>query len=194
MIIPETFAQVNLRFTGGAVPLGAEMTFGVSHVGHGGTPAQVAGDIGADWITSNMNDQQVNDVTLSTILVKFGPNDSGNFAEVAVGAQGTDSDPGITPNTSVLIKKETNFGGRQGRGRMYMPGLPEHLVGDGGVLEPAYITSTQAACDAFFAALVADDLVPVLLHSEDSPPQLPYTITEFVVDNTAATQRRRMRR
>ncbi len=95
------------------------------------------------------------------------------------------------PNVSLLVAKRTNVAGRKNRGRFFPPGQTYDLTFSGaGQMTLADQLSYQAAYDALFAALNTIGTGPVILHQDLTPPT---PITSFVVDRTAATQRRRLR-
>lgn len=191
MLIPDSFAQANVRFTGGALPFGAECTFGFTVAEFEGTPADAATTIGDLW-ADTFGPQQTAMVGVSSVLVKFGPNDTGPSAEVAgPGSAGVGTSV-VPPNWSVLISKQTASGGRKNKGRMFVPGLAEGSVDNAGVINSAVLPDWQAACDAFFDGMVAADMTLVLLHNH--PDDTPTFLTGLQVQSTGATQRRRMRR
>jgi hypothetical protein len=82
-------------------------------------------------------------------------------------------------------------GGRRARGRMFLPpfGLHEGNVSPNGMLEDDFVADTQAILALWFA-----DIDMVLLHDSATPgaPE-PYPLTNLVLDNRIATQRRRLR-
>lgn len=191
MIIPAGYAQCNLRFIGEAVPLGAEVTFGVALGDPEPTPAAAGLAVGSAWV-SNILPYQSTLCILSQVRVKFGPNDTGPFAEVAFANAGASTGDAVSPQVSVLAEKTTLFGGRQGRGRMYIPGFPEAAIDSGGDLELANVTAMNDALADFLAALATADLAMSLLHGSGATP--PYGVVALTVDPQVATQRRRNRR
>lgn len=193
MLIPVGFAQVNLKFSGTGQPLGGECTYGLDITGYGGDPADAALLIGNAWGSEQMDVLQSSSVTLASVLVKYGPNATGPSAEVAAGFAGTQTTP-VSPNTSWLVQKRTALGGKAGRGRMYIPGIPESVVDASGVIDTSYVNSSQTHVSDFFLLQSAADLIPVLLHGPDSPIGTPTVITSFDVQFKVATQRRRLRR
>lgn len=192
MDIPVNFAQVNFKFTGVAVPLGAEVTCGCALAG-AGAPEDVATVWAAAW-QGTVKTEQSSEVTLASVLVKFGPNDVGASDEVPIGLAGTAAAGSAAPNTAVLVRKVTALGGHAGRGRWYWPGIIETQVGSNGFLTPAKLSDWQDAFDSFFTFLEASDFPPVLLHGEESPLSTPTPVTRFIVDPRVATQRRRLRK
>lgn len=190
-IIPEGFAQVNYVFTGTGLPLGAQTTLGLRLDDPGDSPAVVADHARDAWVARILTYQSLN-TFLQSVRVKFGPNDTGGFGEVADGNNGDAVGESWAPQISLLIEKVTNAGGRRGRGRMYVPGFVEATVDEGGVIDPANVIAINGALVEFIADLQLDGLQPVLLHS--SAPSAPTVISSLLVDPRTATQRRRNRR
>ena len=191
MNIPEGFAQVNFKFTGPSAPTGAEVTLGLELVGVDQTPAGVASTCRAAW-DDNVAPNQVDDIMLSSVLVKFGPNDEGPFFEDSGSDTGGSSSSPWSPAVAILVRKVTTLGGRKHRGRMFVPGYPENLVNASGDLETGVAASLTTNFTDFYNDLVAADLAPVVLHND--PIELPTIITNLVVASTVGTQRRRQRR
>lgn len=193
MLIPNGFAQANFRFTGQNVPEGAEVTLGLDMTGFAGTPTDAAEALRDAW-ENEMLSQQTAQITLSEVLVKFGPNATGPSGTAASGQNGTAVGDSEAPQVAALISKQTAFGGRAGRGRMYLPGLHGDSFDAGGIMSSGNVAGLQTAINSFAAAVALTVGDPVLLHGADSPLGAPTPITAFVVSNKAATQRRRLRR
>lgn len=99
----------------------------------------------------------------------------------------------VPPNSSILMNKSTDEGGRRGRGRAFLP--PVH-IGESGIDQAGFMTAANAsAITAFYdAAAVALNTAGyhwVLFHS--SSPFTPTPITANPIQTQLATQRRRMR-
>lgn len=189
MIIPENYAQITFTFDGNGLRYPAASTLGVGLVGPP-TPTEVAidaGDLFETHILPNLNAS----VNLDAVRVKFGPNDDGPAGEFSYGVAGGSAGSGAAPNLAYLVQKRTNLGGRRGRGRMYLPGVSEGDVGSDGVIDSSALSALQADLDAFFTAMNAADLSPVLLHNDVGSPTV---IQSLNLATVAATQRRRMRR
>jgi hypothetical protein len=95
-------------------------------------------------------------------------------------------------NCTMLVRKITARGGRQGRGRMYLPMIfgSENQVSPTGAVEPVLVGAYQAIADNAFPGANWR-----LLHdSESAGSTVPDQITAFVAQGRIATQRRRMRR
>lgn len=99
----------------------------------------------------------------------------------------------LTINTAVLVRKLTASGGRRGRGRMYIPGLPEGNVATAGNITPSVVPTLQTAIDSLLTNLVAHASVERCVLFHDTAPFTPTTITSLEVQRKVATQRRRLR-
>jgi hypothetical protein len=132
-------------------------------------------------------------VTLSLARVKVGPTATGPTYEFAGSTTGDISTPGLPSQVTALIKKNTNLGGRQGQGRMFIPGILEADVNSAGFWESGRQAAWQTAADDLFDAIQALGVQPALLRSESSPISTPEGITSFTVQPQVATQRRRLR-
>lgn len=191
LIIPEGYAQVNFVFSGVAAPLGAEVTLGLENAGLFDAN-EVAEGVHLVW-SGNLLAFQTDGISLIEARAKLGPNATGQQGIFVDTTTGGDEGEAGAPNTAVLIHKNTPFGGRAGRGRMFMPGVRESRYGPGGELSGDYLTGIATALDTFYEELTTQDLLPVVLHSESSPLEGPSTITSFTADPKVATQRRRLR-
>lgn len=190
MIIPDGYAQVNLQYTGVNVPTGAEVTFGVEADGLANATA-IGNGVADAVVASTLMANFVNDVVISTIHVKVGPNETGPFADVAVNIPGTTTSPPLPANVSLLVKKSTPLGGRKGAGRMFFPGVPEAAVDDAGNVDGAYLSAVQTDLNALLTQLEAELCPMYLLHGDATTPSQVLALT---VLSPAATQRRRLRR
>lgn len=194
MIIPTGYAQANFRFTGDALPTGAEITMGYDVTGFIGGPDDAAEGLALNWTSSEMFNFQCDSVALTSVLVKFGPIATGPSAIYPTTVTGFESGQSVAPNTSVLVRKTTALGGRAGRGRLFLPGIPEAKITESGAVDASWATSRQNDLNQWLLDDIADDLVPVVLHSAGSPITAPTPITVLLLDSIAATQRRRLRR
>jgi hypothetical protein len=190
MIIPEGFAQATHIISSGFLPFGAVCTYGVDVRGVAGDPIDVAEDLYTSWqafIMGNLH-TSLNHVACR---VKYGPNATGpavDFTGEGVGGAGGEAAP---PNLAYLIEKNTALGGRKGRGRMFLPGVVEGSVDGAGNVSSAVLADFAGNLGDWFAAILADNLVPVLLHSDLTAPT---DIVNFTADPKCASQRQRMRR
>lgn len=195
MILPEGYAQANIRWTGTGLPTGAENVLGIDVSNSVENPGEIAVQLGTAIAQSGLLTQLVNQVLISSILVKFGPEETGDFFELATNYPGTATAGGVPANTSLLVNKITSIGGRRGRGRMYVPGLVETSVDAAGALLPAYRTGLQNCFTSIANYMANNDNPLVLLHGSYSEAvSTPTPITSLSVQPKVATQRRRLRR
>jgi len=109
---------------------------------------------------------------------------------------------GETPpvNTAILMQKRSAEGGRENRGRMYLPParLTEGDISKLGVIESTALASLNSSANNWLSDVEAISTDPdpqtnlVILHSD--PDSLPTIITDLEVASVVATQRRRLRR
>ena len=132
-------------------------------------------------------------VAVTSCLVKNGPNITGPAAEVAATVAGTSASEPLPPNVSVLIAKNTPMGGRWGKGRMFLPGLPEGSTPGGGVIAATPLAELQGKFMALLTKLSTSTLPMMLLHSREGGPLSPLTVVSLSVQSRMATQRRRLR-
>jgi hypothetical protein len=194
VIIPVNYAQANIVFGGVALPTKAEITLGLNKELYSGTPAAAANEVRTAFQAAAIRNLLVTEITIESCMVKYGPNDTGPAGESAGSMAGSSSGLGNPANVALLVKKNTGFGGRTGRGRFYIPGIPESAIAANGTILATAVTAWGTALEAFRTTLISLGLVPTLLHGAGSPVQTPMPITSFTVDATGATQRRRMRR
>jgi hypothetical protein len=192
VIIPANYAQVNLKMTGPAVPTGAQVTFGLDRVGYSGTPAEAAEVVRLQLIANTCFTQVDSNVLLSSILVKYGPNETGAAAEIATGIVGGQSGTAQVPQCAYLLNKNTTAGGRKGRGRFFLPGVPDTAIVEGGTLVSSVAGQMTASWQGFVEDMSAASLPLALLHSQLG--DVPNVITSISCQSRVGTQRRRNRR
>ena len=187
-VIPVGYAKVNIEFIGDAVNNPAQITFGV----HNTAPQDVdtIADNVHDAFTSNIFPDISDDLTWNRTLVKLGPNSTGTFGEFFESNTGAASGISVPPQVALLVQKRTATGGRRGRGRFYMPGIPRAATNEHGELLDANRVTMQADWDGFLADMATAALALVVLHDDSTTPT---PITSLQVSGTLATQRRRQR-
>lgn len=190
MTIPSGFGQINLKFTGASIPTGAETTWGFENVGNLSLVA-VYNAVVADITANNWLAPLSNTIDVASILIKLGPDATGPSAEFASSLGGGTAGNVSPPNVAVLVHKHTAVGGRRGRGRMYLPGVIETVVGDDGTLDNTFRTGIETDLNDFLAALDASSIPMHVLHGDSSTPN---EVQSLGVSLKAATQRRRLRR
>lgn len=190
MVIPAGFAQVNLFYTGTAAPTGAQNTFGVDHSGL--LSAGQVNDAVQDALdTAGWGTGYSSLLTVTKIVVKIGPDLTGQTDEQTVSIPGTQGTAATAPNLAMLVVKSTSLGGRKGRGRMFVPGVLESAVDPAGIISDAVLTPIQGMLEALVTDLATVSVPMVLLHSDSTTPT---PVTGLNASGTAATQRRRLRR
>ena len=193
MIIPDGFAQLNFIHTGAGIPTGAQWTLGVGLDDFAGSPSDLAQESEIWILDSNLYALVSASVVMTSVLCKYGPNETGPSALEPANEPGTAAAQ-MVPNTSYLIHKNTSLGGHAGRGRCYVPGVPEEDINLDGVLESGRAAGITSCFGSILASMTGTGVVPVVLHAEDSPLSVPTAITSFSCDTKVATQRRRLRR
>jgi len=189
-IIPTGFGQVTFQYLSTATPTGAAITFGFENIGSQ-TAAQCATDMVNSFTTSTLMSNFSSACATSNVRVKLGPDEDGPFADQPMSIGGGGAATCVSPNTALLVEKLTDLGGRQGRGRVFMPGLLESDVASDGTILAASITNLNVDLASFLNLCAVANVPLMLLHGDTSPPNL---ITALTCDPKAATQRRRMRR
>lgn len=192
MPIPTGFAQANMIYTGAGVPTGAQWTLGIDPAG--GDPIDVATLVATAITSAGIMTHFTEEVSITSVMVKFGPDATGPSGTLGVDLAGTVTGESLPPNVCVLVRKNTALGGRAGRGRLYLPSVPEAEVNEAGELVEAYMDGVQTAFDEFFDELGSLAVPGVLLHGAGSPLSVPTPLTSFSVQAVCATQRRRLRR
>lgn len=191
MIIPDTFGHVIVSFVGTGVPTGAAMTFGIANVADQTVNAALS-DVVNSLTTSTLFTNMSSSVATKDVTLKLGPNEDGPMAVQPMSIGGSSAAAAVAPNTAFLLKKQTAQGGRKHRGRMFLPGVAETVVDQGGLVTPVEVTAISTDCAALLTALTANQVPMVLLHNDIGTP--PTVVTSLFCDSKVATQRRRLRR
>lgn len=110
---------------------------------------------------------------------------------------GTSSGTCTTPNTAVMIEKQTGRPGRAGRGRMFMPGVSETFISPNGDLSGAILTQFGISLAAVYAfqtagASIFDDVL--LYHQDDNVDPTPTIVNSYVANARVSSQAKRFRR
>ncbi len=115
----------------------------------------------------------------------------GQVVSLALGTAGSASHPAAPPNVSFLQRKKTGLGGRRNHGRLYLPGVSEQDIDDGGIVSGSKLTELNNNMSNMLSAWQTVHFFYVLLHEA---PHAPTPITQFQWDDLCATQRRRLRK
>lgn len=190
MTIPSGFGQISVIHTGGGIVGEAIWTLGFDN-NAGDTASDIADDVQALLASIDYLDLLSSSVDVTGVRVKLGPDATGPQAvsgPVGTGSVGGNAAP---PNIAALVHKNTALGGRQGRGRLFVPGLAEAALDANGLLESAYAGTMETFFIGLAASLVLSNKPPMLLHADALSPT---AIDSMPVDARVATQRRRLRR
>lgn len=183
--------ELTIFFTGAGVPTGAAVVYGVRNntVDWSAAHAQTLLN---NWVAA-FNGVVSGSVAATRARLKAGPNLTGPIFDVTSAGVMGGAAMGAAA-VSVGITKNTALGGRRGRGKTFVPGVPEADVDPGGTLAAARLTAWQTAATGFFATFATNNWDMVLLHSPASLAITPTTVTSTTVSSVVRTQRRRQRR
>jgi hypothetical protein len=212
MTIPSGFYQATVRFDiGTSYPNGAAITFGGAVGAILNTPELVAAEINAALDAAAFTGRMSDTTGYDSILVKFGPDETGPSVLIGKTGVGEIAEQTEPPQIAVLVQKNTNLGGRRGKGRFFWPGIPETDVDTGGVMRSGVAASWQEMFDTFLDDLSSNDVAMHVLHDPSthwvlvdgqprrvpnvgSVPPAPTPVTSLTVKSVVATQRRRANR
>lgn len=188
--IPTGYGQLTLAMSGANIEGEAVITQGFQNVG-----ADDAGTI-ADLFKSTFTASEFWERFSTTLAfdearVKLGPSSTGEAAVVDIGLTGAVGGQPVSPQVALLLRKTTALGGRQGRGRTFLPGLPQAALDDSATWDTVEPSECATNWQGIWAAMLLGGQPPVLLHSGALTPT---PVTAFVGASRVATQRRRNRR
>lgn len=186
--IPEGFANVLFGFSGAGTVYPMACSFGIET---DDSVEDIADSIANSIAVSDLDNIWHAGITLDTIRVKKGPNETGASGELSQTIPGTAGSPGASPNVSMLVRKSTALGGRKGRGRMFFPPAHEAAVGANGALDSGYLNGSNTVLSAWGANLITAGMPVVLFHNDATAPT---AVTSLTMQTPVATQRRRQRR
>lgn len=209
MTIPNGYGQATAILGGINLPHGGAMTMGFQRVN-----TDAANICAGDWFalfTPLVQNCCSQDVNLTEVKIKFGPDETGEIASFTGGPiPGQVGAASLSPGTACLVEKITALGGRRGRGRTYVPGVYEGWANDAGVLDAGAISALSSSFDTMGLQAGIGGWPIFLLHgpktmwvlnSNGQPRRVPTAgveppptaVTDFVPDPTISTQRRRLR-
>lgn len=192
-MIPDLYAHITLLWSGVAAPLGAATTFGVYN-NLDRNVSEIGAYVQDAFNTSGIKALLPNILVQSEILIKKGPTATGPSGTYAGGGVGGSSAAPATPQVAILVQKQTEFGGRSGKGRLYFPGVQEASVNGDGALITGYRNDWQTAVANFRTKLDTNDLPMVVFHRPGAPLTVPSIVSALSVQAKVATQRRRNRK
>lgn len=201
LIIPPGFAQVVFGFVQDGDPEPMLSTIGVELAADDGT-----GEASPNRMFDSFADNVLGNLSVNTglyFVTVYVGQDGGPpvvYESDLASQQGGAGGSPLPPNCAFLVRKRTSVSGRRGRGRMYLPGVPEALVNPAGYLSTEAAEDLQAGVDNWYAELTGvppgtSAYPPVVLHRSEGAgaEPVPTPITLFQVETQIATQRRRLR-
>jgi hypothetical protein len=173
----------------GAIVLGAKYTSGNAI-----DQAQGA-TMWRDQAWSNLRGAINNEVTCSGAIVRHVNGLNATVYELGAPTSPAGALTGATPLLAActLVKWTTATGGRSGKGRTFLPGIPATGIAAGGrTVNSGHVTTTQGAVNAYLAstAMSTYGLKPAVLSFRKGEA---YPILAGAVNSIVGLQRRRMR-
>lgn len=130
-------------------------------------------------------------MTLESVTFDAGTDDPVNpIFEETSGAAGVAGGEMMPLNSTYLVQKRTNLGGRRGRGRMFLPGVSIGATEEDGSVSIGVVGGIETNIVAMLAEMPSP-WSPALLHA--TAPFTPTQIAAFAVQGKIATQRTRLR-
>jgi len=190
MPIPLGFAQVSYIFSGlAAGPGGCMTTIGVDF------PAVADPNVSTEQyheaFADNIMPALSQDVEHVETRVRFSFPGGEAVFNLFGSTPGSDTSTSLPPNAAWPVLKFTSLGGRANRGRMFLPGVPEDIVGPNGAIESSAVSAFNTQLSAYAAAMEADDNELVLLHSD--PLAAPTPLVAMLSGTTVFTRGTRLR-
>lgn len=204
LIIPPGFAHVAVELRHENDPDPWYVTFGVSTEFSGADP-ELIGETAMYAFHQGFQATMSPDLDVTGCAVTIGQ-DGGEpiitFVTPTTALGGSANDARLPQNCALLVRKNTNAGGRRNKGRMFVPGvLAEGAVSSTGIIDPGAVATYQGYAVAFYVALndgipgpAATSIPMFLLHSTGISAVIdPTEVSSLTVDNVISTQRRRLR-
>lgn len=120
----------------------------------------------------------------------------GPVTSTILDVDGTETDNAVPPQVAVVVTFYTAIIAKRGRGRVYLPPLPEGQVGDDGVIDGLWDTQLTANFEDWVLGI--QNSVPAGANCEHHVVSLTYNefnpVTQRTVRSRVDTQRRRLQR
>jgi hypothetical protein len=194
-VIPDGFGEATYQFvhTGVQRPMFCVIGHDVGTVEDGVTTATALRDIfWTAWDQAFEDSAKINGVVL-----RWRQGGVLNIAEAPpVAASGTGGGFEVTPpNTAMKIIKRTGLAGQHQRGAIFFPPwiFGEGVVDGAGLISGTAVAVQQTNATSWLNALASASLDMVLLHDSQAASTTPTPVTQLVVRNRMATQRRRIK-
>lgn len=191
MTIPAGYMQVTHILDGSATPRGGAVVLGFQPPVD--MTMQEVAVLTVEAFNQNVAVGFTTALNSSITRVKMGPDETGPSADFSFTLSGTDGTTSMPPQVAALVKKNTNEGGRAGRGRSFWPGVSEADVNQAGAWGAGPLVANQDRWNDYMDQLALSGLTMVVFHSPGAPLTTPSVVTSLTLDGRVATQRRRLR-
>jgi len=203
LVIPLGFAEVSVEMRNDADPEPWYITFGIDITEAGGDTDLMHETVSAALI-AGIQPSLSTSTTITGAKYRIGQASGPPLAvDYSLSLDGASSAQRLPQNCALLVRKQTLRAGRPGKGRFFVPSVPEGSVSEIGVLETDYKNTMQAQMGDMWTILTYGPEDPpvgppcpmVLLHNSGTPGGVdPDLVTSLQVQSVIATQRRRLRR
>lgn len=193
LVIPPGFALASIEHWLGGYNRPAVTTWGLDVSAFSGSPDELAEEFSIAY-RGSLGPRYDTNVTMRDARVVIGQ-DGGDpvIGFSYTSGAGTRNNESTPPALALMVDKRTLLGGRRNRGRAYLPwALADTEVSEVGAVTGSVVNAWQTLFANYILALEAADIPPVVLHGPGlTTPPPPTPITNFVVNGTVRTQRRR---
>lgn len=185
--IPAGFVQVTMNYTGPTNSGEAATVLGFTD-GGGVDLAVISQEMNTAWGTDVMPLMHDSFTFTGSRVINASAEGVASYG----GVNGNRTGALAPPNTTCLVRKQSNLRGRENRGRMYLPGmLLDGDIFDDGTIDISIVAAITTAVQTFLTNVAAaNGYGQVILHSGASAPTIVDSIS---TENRVATQRRRLR-
>lgn len=193
LVNPPGYAAVKLIFRLPGDPQDMVITFGVKNDASFDAEQVADGCAGAFWLA--FEDMFNGPWVFVGAEAQLGSDGApGEIGVSDYNEAGSGSTPLLPQNCALLVHKRTALGGREGRGRMYMPTgfLTEGDVDGLGNVATSVQNNANTRWATTLSTISGLDIPMVLLHGDGAI--LPTLVSSIQADPVIATQRRRLRR
>lgn len=196
LIIPPGYAQVALPLQHELLARTAFITYGADVSEYGGDYVEAANNA-VDAFVGAWGENLDSQVVVGPAVLRVGQDGGDPLTVVGTDTgAGEESSAMPPPNVSLLVRKQTNLGGRRGRGRVYIPWVTQEAgINDVGNLDGGTLAARQANAASWMAGLTTAGPMYVLHDSdgEGVEPE-PTEVVGLTVMQLIANQRRRLGR
>jgi|SRR4249919_63791 len=199
LVLPPGFGHAAVKVNQDGTGHVCVMTFGVRLAGTGLTGTQAMNLLAAIAnATRTLWDNTIHIASMHVLIGNDGPPMAVDASSSIVGSRTFTST--LPPNVTWLLKRITAFAGKQYRGRLYIPFVPDAGADNAGRLSGTEFTTLSAVAAALNAIPggTPDTGISswVVLHRvpKTGTAPAPTNVTTYLPELTVATQRRRLER